>query len=273
MKVRDLAAMSDGFDKNVAQKMPKIRRQEEGSPPDQESATPWLREEPLLEEKPPEKEPAGKEPEKRVIFSPPKPTPEKEKPLDVMSLIEDLHSQLLVSNQTKRALETDLAASQKTVHQLVQDNNDLRGQLEALSLDLKKLKSMQAEASYLREENGDALEKIKVFQQELKGAQDALAQISQERDDALSRSRELESQLEQVEVLRIRGKLRDREASHFADENRELRSRLEEIQLQNMELEREYEDMRKSFNEVKESLTFLRDTCKANYYNLSGTPE
>jgi hypothetical protein len=79
--------------------------------------------------------------------------------------------------------------------------------------------------------------------------------------------------LEQVEVLRIRGKLREREASHFAEENRELRSRLEEIQLQNMELEREYEDMRKSFNEVKESLTFLRDSCKANYYNLSGTPE
>jgi DNA repair exonuclease SbcCD ATPase subunit len=267
MKARDLAAMSDGFDKNVAQKMPKIRRQEEGSPSDQGTEPQWSREEPL-EEKIPEKEP-----EKKVIFSPPKPAAEKEKPLDVMSLIEDLHSQLLVSNQTKRALETDLAASQKTVHQLVQDNNDLRSQVEALSLDLKKLKSIQAETTYLREENGDALEKIKVFQQELRATHEALTQVSRERDEALSRSLELESQMEQVEVLRIRGKLRDREASHFAEENKELRSRLEEIQLQNMELEREYEDMRKSFNEVKESLTFLRDSCKANYYNLSGTSE
>ena len=271
MKARDLAAMSDGFDKNVAQKMPKIRRQEEGSPSDP-GTEPWSREEPL-EEKIPEKEPAEKKPEKRVIFSPPKPTAEKEKPLDVMSLIEDLHSQLLVSNQTKRALETDLASSQKTVHQLVQDNNDLRSQVEALTLDLKKLKNIQAETTYLREENGDAQEKIKVYQQELKATHEALTQVTRERDEAMNRSLELESQLEQVEVLRIRGKLREREASHFAEENKELRSRLEEIQLQNMELEREYEDMRKSFNEVKESLTFLRDSCKANYYNLSGTPE
>ena len=267
MKARDLAAMNDGFDKNVAQKMPKIRRQEEGPLSDQGTEPQWSGEEPL-EEKIPEKEP-----EKRMIFSPPKPAAGKERPLDVMSLIEDLHSQLLVSNQTKRALETDLAASQKTVHQLVQDNNDLRGQVEALTLDMKKLKNIQAETTYLREENGDALEKIKVFQQELKSTHEALTQASRERDEAVSRSLELESQLEQVEVLRIRGKLREREASHFAEENRELRSRLEEIQLQNMELEREYEDMRKSFNEVKESLTFLRDSCKANYYNLSGTPE
>ena len=76
-----------------------------------------------------------------------------------------------------------------------------------------------------------------------------------------------------VEVLRIRGKLREREASHFSEENRELRSRLEETQPQNMELERKYETMKKSFNEVKESLTFLRDSCKANYYNLSENPE
>ena len=69
MKVRDLAAMSDGFDKNVAQKMPKIRRQEEGSPPDQGSATPWLREEPLLEEKPPEKEPEKRGPQDPFFFA------------------------------------------------------------------------------------------------------------------------------------------------------------------------------------------------------------
>jgi len=267
MKAREQAAISDGFDKNVAQKMPKIRRQEEFSPSDQGAESQWSNEEPL-EKKIPEKEP-----EKRVIFSPPKLGPEKEKPLDVMSLIEDLHSQLLVSNQTKRALETDLSASQKTVQQLVQDNNELRSQLEQLNLEVRKLKEIQTETTYLREENGDALEKIKVFQQELRATHEALANVSQERDEALSRALGLESQMEQIEVLRVREKLREREASHFAEENRELRARLEEIQLQNMELEREYEDMRKSFNEVKESLTFLRDSCKAHYYNLSETRE
>ena len=33
------------------------------------------------------------------------------------------------------------------------------------------------------------------------------------------------------------------------------------------------EDMRKSFNEVKVSLTLLRDSCRANYYTLSESRE
>ncbi|MEI9479916.1 MAG: hypothetical protein WCO26_25555, partial [Deltaproteobacteria bacterium] len=147
------------------------------------------------------------------------------------------------------------------------------GQLEELTNEFKKLKENQAETTYLREENGDALEKIKVFQQELSATNEAVAKASQERDEALGRAAELQSQIEQSDVFRIRGKLREREASHFAEENRELRSRLEEIQLQNMELEREYEDMRRSFSEVKESLTLLRDSCKAHYYNLAESPE
>ncbi|MCJ7746691.1 MAG: hypothetical protein MUP27_03030, partial [Desulfobacterales bacterium] len=71
----------------------------------------------------------------------------------------------------------------------------------------------------------------------------------------------------------IKGKLKEREASLFSEENRELQSRLEEALSHNMELERKYETLRKSFNEVRESLTLLRDSCKKNYYNLSETPE
>jgi hypothetical protein len=36
-----------------------------------------------------------------------------------------------------------------------------------------------------------------------------------------------------------------------------------------LDLEKKYETLKQSFNEVRESLTFLRDSCKANYYNLS----
>jgi DNA repair exonuclease SbcCD ATPase subunit len=62
--------------------------------------------------------------------------------------------------------------------------------------------------------------------------------------------------------------MKEREASLFAEENRELRTRLEEVLAQNMDLERKYGDMRQSFHEVKESLTLLRDSCKTDYYNL-----
>ncbi len=259
--------MGAGYHKNVAQKLPKIRREEELSSPDREAEPQWPKEIPV------ERRVLEKEPEKKVVFPAPKAELGREKPLDVRNLIEDLHAQLLVSNQTKRALETDLASSQKTAQQLARDNRELRNQFEDLKKELQKLKEAQAETAYLREENSDALEKIKSLQQELRTTEETSTKVTEERDEALNRALELESQMEQTEVLRIKGKLREREASHFAEENRELRSRLEELQLQNMEIEKDYEEMRRSFNEVKESLTFLRDSCKAQYYNLSDNPE
>lgn len=96
---------------------------------------------------------------------------------------------------------------------------------------------------------------------------------TRERDEAQSRIRDLESQIEQNEILRVKGKLKEREASLFAEENKELRARLEEVLAQNIDLERKYTNMRKSFSEVRQSLTLLRDSCKTNYYNLSETPE
>ena len=97
----------------------------------------------------------------------------------------------------------------------------------------------------------------------------ALTKATREREEAFERIRDLESQIEQSEVVKIKGKLKEREASVFSEENRELQSRLEEALTQNLDLERKYETLKKSFGEVRESLTYLRDSCKANYYNLS----
>ena len=279
MKLRDQTIISDGFDRNVAEKMPKVKKEEDLRPVDRSMEPQGVKEEPVERmplEREPEKAPEKileKGTEKKPLFSTPKPEIEREKRLDVRGLIEDLHAQLLVSGQTKRALETDLASSHKTIQQLMLDNKELRLQAEELNGELKKLRDTQAETSYLREENSDALFRIQEFQQELKSVNEALAKATEEREEALSRSRELESQIEQTEVLRIRGKLKEREASHFAEENRELRTRLEEAQLQYMELETEYEEVKRSFNEIKESLTLLRDSCKASYYNLSENPD
>lgn len=267
MKGREQIAFNDGFDRNVAEKMPKIKRQEGFPSFDREPEAPRVDEEPIG---PPVPE---KQPEKKAFLSASKSAPQQEKQVDVLNLIEDLHSQLLVSHRTKRALETDLSFSQKTIQQLVLDNNELGSQLEDLRSELKKLKELQKETTYLKEEHLDAIEKIKQFQLEARTAHEALARTTHERDDALNRLTEHQSQFQEVEVLRIKGKLREKEASHFIEENKELRSRLEELQLQNMELEREYDEMRKSFSEVKESLTLLRDSCRANYYNLSDNPD
>ena len=137
----------------------------------------------------------------------------------------------------------------------------------------EKLKELQSESIYLQEEHADALERIKEFQEELREMKKALTKASQEREEALERIRHLESQMEQSEVIKIKGKLKEREASLFSEENRELQSKLEEALTQNLDLERKYETLKKSFHEVRESLTFLRDSCKANYYNLSESPE
>jgi DNA repair exonuclease SbcCD ATPase subunit len=267
MKVRSLTV--DGFDRNVAEKMPKMRKLEETLPSNVEDVSQSINEdrhEIIQEMGSPERQE-----EKTVIFQPPE--AETEQTVDVLRLIGDLHAQLLVSGQTKRALELDLHSYQKTIQQLTQDNRDLRSQLENQRKELQKLKEFQSESIYLQEENEDALERIQKFQLELREMSEALARATQERDEALSRIHDLESQLEQNELLQIKGRLKEREASHFYEENQKLQSRLEEALSQNLELERKCEALRKSFNEVRESLTLLRDSCKKDYYNLSETPE
>jgi chromosome segregation ATPase len=261
--------MVDGFDKNVAEKMPKMKKLEEPFPLEMEGISPPMEEERheiIQEIRSPERQE-----ENTVIFQPPK--AETEQTVDVLRLIEDLHAQILLSGRIKRALEMDVHSYQKTIHQLTQDNQELRGQSENQRKELQNLKESQSESIYLKEENEDALERIQRLQQEIREMKEGLARTTQERDGALNRIQDLESQLEQNELLQIKGRLKEREVSHFYEENQKLQSRLEEALSQNLELERKYEVLRKSFNEVRESLTLLRDSCKKDYYHLSETPD
>src|SRR3989304_8569161 len=228
MKPRAHAATEDGFDTNVAQKMPKIRKLEEPH-------TPILEQDPQPQEKddrPPIDEQTiipeaifpEKQIERKVIFESPQKGVEREQSLDVLKLIEDLHAQLLALAQTKRALEMDLASYKKSIHQLAQDNQELRRQWEALSREHQRLQELQSESTYLQEGNVDALERIKEFQKELREMRETLAKATQEREEAFDRIRDLESQMEQNEVVRIKGKLKEREASLSPEENWESKS-------------------------------------------------
>ena len=266
MKGRSEMVTGDGFDKNVAEKMPKIRKLEEPFSSNLEAEALLQKED--LQETIQEVKPLEKEVEKKFIFEPPKKGTETEQDLDVLKLIEDLHTQLLASARTKRALEMDLTSQQKTIHQLAQDNQALRRQLEGLNEEVQRLKKIQSESVYLKEENTDALERIQEFQQELRDLKGTLAQTTQERDEALHRIHELESQIEQNDILKIKRRLKEREASYLFEEGQELQVKLEEALAQNMDLESKYQTLRKSFNEVRESLTLLRDSCKKDYYNL-----
>ena len=271
MKSRIQAATADGFDLNVAEKMPKIKKWEEPPPLALEQDPPAPNkedQESLAERTFPEKQT-----DRKVSFESLPKEGEPEQNLDVLKLIEDLHSQLLASAQTKRALEMDLTSYQKRIHQLTEDNQELRRQWETLIKEDQELKELQSESIYLQEEHADALERIKEFQQELKEMKKNLTKTTQEKEEAFDRIRELESQMEQSEVIKIKGKLKEREASLLSEENRELQSKLEGALVSNTDLERKYETLKKSFSEVKESLTFLRDSCKSNYYNLSEDAE
>ncbi len=272
MRVRSQTVADDGFDKNVAEKMPKVKKQEEFSPPEVEIEPLKESHQEIREEIRPEVRFQEREVEKEVILPPPQ-SKEREKPLDVSGLIEDLHTQLLTLGKTRRALEMDLASDRKTIFQLAQDNKELRSQLEDLSKEIQGLRAFQTETLYLKEENADALERIRDLQHQSRGLRESLESATRERDETLGRIRALESQIEEKELLWIKGKLKEREASHFAEENRELRARLEEMLAQNIDLERKYEEIKRSFNEIKESLTLLRDSCKTNLYSLSENPE
>jgi chromosome segregation ATPase len=155
------------------------------------------------------------------------------------------------------------------IQHMAKENKVLGIQIEGLKKELQSLQEIQSEVAYLEEENEDALERITLLQGEIKALKEGLARAHQEKDQALGQIQTLEDKIEQNDILRIKGRLKEREVSHFSEENKELHIRLVEALAQNMDLEKKYETLKKSFNEVKESLTLLRDTCKANYYNLS----
>ncbi|MDI7259036.1 MAG: hypothetical protein QME90_03835 [Thermodesulfobacteriota bacterium] len=271
MKAKSQVMTADGFDRSVAEKMPRMKKLEEPLLMDQEEEF-----QPLEEDHPEviqEKRSPKIQTEKKVIFEPPKAAAESEQDLGVLRLIEDLHTQLLVSSRAKKALEMDLATDQKAIHQLAQDNKGFRNQLEEARKELQGFREAHSESIYLKEENEEALEKIQEFQQELRGMRESLTKTVKERDEALSRIQELESQLNQNELVKIKGRMKEREASHFSEENRGLQSKLEEALAKNVEIERKYETLKRSFNEVKESLTLLRDSYKKNYYHLSETAD
>jgi chromosome segregation ATPase len=272
MKAKTQVMTADGFDRSVAEKMPKMKKWEESLLQEQEEASQPVEEVPpevIQEIKPPEKK-GGRS----VIFEPSRVTPESgQEDLDVPRLIEDLHTQLLVSSRAKKALEMDLTSYQKTIHQFARDNKELRSLLEAERKELQKFKEAHAEAIYLKEENEETLLKIHELQQDIRDLKETLTRTAKERDEAVNRIRELESQMDQNELVKIRGKMKEREASHFHEENRDLQSRLEDALAKNGDTERKYEALKRSFGEVKESLTLLRDSYKKNYYSLSDTPD
>ncbi len=267
MPIKPQIMTADGFDRSVAEKMPKMKKMEDPLLQErEEDFQPFVESPPevIQERRAPEK-PL----EKNTPFEPSKTAIESGQDTDVLRLIEDLHTQLLVSGRIKKALEMDLTSHQKTIHQLAQDNKDLRAELEAERKELQKFREAHAEAIYLKEENEEALQKIRELQQELKSMKETLARIIRERDEALSRIRELGAQLDQTELVRIKGRLNEREANHFLAENRDLQARLETALAQNAEMERKHEALKRSFNEIKESLTLLRDSYKKSYYHLS----
>lgn len=274
MKMKPQAMTADGFDRSVAEKMPKmkkwedplLREQEEGGQPSEEKPHEVVEE--IQSSERPEKWV-----EQKAVFDSSKTIRETGQDMDVFRLVEDLHTQLLVSSRTQKALEMDLAAKQKTIQQLAQDNRELRNQLELEKKESQRFREVHAESVYLKEENEEALLKIQDLQQELKRTKEHLEKVLKEKENAFNRVLELESQIDQNEVIKIKGKMKEREASHFYEENLELRSRLEEALAKNTELENRYNALKRSFNEVKESLTLLRDSYKKNYYSLTETSE
>ncbi|MGB9628845.1 MAG: hypothetical protein ACPL6D_09295 [Thermodesulfobacteriota bacterium] len=267
MKTRIQAAMEDGFDRIVAERMPKIKRLEEALPPEDKDEPQWLKEEPSLAV------PSEGHKEKQPIPETSKKEESLGQGLDVLRLVDDLHAQLLTSSRAKKALEMDLISSQKTIHQLNLENKELKIQVEELKKEIQKFKEVQSEWAYLKEENADALEKIRELAQTLKEMKESLTHATKEKEEAILRANQLEAQIEQSEILRVKGRLKEKEALHFSNESLELQAKLEQALAYNLELEKKYEALKTSFNEVKESLTVLRDSCKANFYNLLENPE
>lgn len=261
MKSKSQLLEADGFDRIIAEKMPKMKKMEEPFYSVKE-------ENPVFEECQSEKI-LGEKTEKTPVFEPSSDAQLSTGTFDLSGLIEDLHHQLLLSQKAQKTMELDKISYEKKIHHLIQENRELRSKLDFLQRELQRFKESSLELNYLKEENEEALEKIRELQQELRVMKENLTKLIKEKEEASRRVQELEFQLDQLELTRMKEKWREKESSHFNEENLQLRAKLEETLAQNLELEKKYEALKKSFHEVRESLLLLRDSCKKNYYQIS----
>lgn len=260
MKAKSQALEADGFERVIAEKMPKMKKEEEVF---------LSKEANFLGEEFQKGILSGEKSEKISLFEPSSSSRALREELDLSNLIEDLQRQLIASQKAQRAIELDKISYQKAIQQLTLENKDLRNQLEAFSKELQRLKENVPQLEYLKEENEEALERIKELQQELRLTKENLTNTLKEKEEASHRIQNLEYQLDQLEIAQMRERLKEKEASQFNEENLQLRARLAEALSQNLELEKKVEALKRSFHEVKESLTILRDSYKKDYYSLS----
>lgn len=265
MKGKSQVLEADGFDRIIAEKMPKMKKMEEPFYSIKEASS-------ILEGSHGE-EVLEKQVDRNSMFEPPPDAQPSPGNLDLSGLIEDLHHQLLLSQKAQKSMELDKISYEKKIHHLTQENRDLRSKIEVFQRELQRLKENALELDYLKEENEEALERIKELQEELRAIKEALTKALKEKEEASRRVQELEYQLDQLELTRMKEKLREKETSHFNEENLQLRAKLEETLAQNLELEKKYEAIKRTFQEVRESLLLLRDSCKKNYYQISNPPD
>ncbi len=238
--------MSNGFERSVARKMPRVRSEvEESAEPIRRKSTD-IHDQIIHEEVPLEKE---------VQW-------------DALSLVADLESQLQTAQDLKAALERDLTSAKKTIDQLFSDNKELRALVEDQESIAPRLQKLEQEITYLEEENSDALIRIQVMRTENEELKENIATLATERDTALNENRMVKSKMKEEETLRIQIAYFEKERKRNLQRQSELEENLKVALQKNTDLEKEYHNLKKAMNEIKQSLLLVRNHAKRGYYSM-----
>lgn len=237
--------MSNGFERSVARKMPRVRSEVEESAEPIRGKSSDVHDQIIHEEVPLEKE---------VQW-------------DALSLVADLESQLQAAQDLKAALERDLTSAKKTIDQLFSDNKELRALVEDQESIAPRLQKLEQEITYLEEENSDALIRIQVMRTESEELKENIAKLATERDTALGENRMVKSRMKEEETLRIQIAYLEKERKRSLQRQSELEENLKVALQKNTDLEKECHNLKKAMNEIKQSLLLVRNHAKRGYYD------
>ncbi len=238
--------MSNGFERSVARKMPRVRSEVV------ESVEPVRREPPNLHDE--------------IVHE--EVSLEEEVQWDALSLVADLESQLQAAQDLKAALERDLASAKKTIDQLFLDNKELRALVKDQEKTVPRLQKLEQEITYLEEENSDALIRIQVMRTENEELKERVATLATERDTALNENRMVKSKIKEEETLRIQIAYLEKERKRSLQGQSELEENLKVALQRNTDLEKECHNLKKAMNEIKQSLLLVRNHAKRGYYGI-----
>ena len=250
--------MQDGFDKNVAEKMPKKLR----SAP----SRPWNVDPVLIRKSSDEEEfsvPPKKEPEKVISFA-----ESPYKPEVAIDVIENLNLEVTEALFRTKDLERQARDGKKVLGKALNENTLLKKTISDLEKRIADEEVFKKEIVFLNEQAEDSSIHIENVSKMLFEKTQELESLLKEKETLEGKFHKLNDEIHQKAKFEVKSSILEKELGLNRGRVKELESLIDTQQEENESLTREIKELREALDKVYTSLSSIRVKAKKEAYGL-----